>query len=62
MRFLLHRCCAAAWDKKMRDAEASYGITYIHKGGAASAAVSHSVFVYKSCFNSIFFSSFYLWR
>lgn len=36
--FVSHRCCAAAWEKKMRD---TVGVddTYRRKGAAASAAV-----------------------
>jgi hypothetical protein len=56
--FLFNRCCAAAWDKKMRDTVELMTEGYIHKGCAASASVSSFFFVYfiKFC---VIFSSFY---
>jgi hypothetical protein len=42
--FLLNRCCAAAWDKKMRDTVGQTTEGYIHKGCAASASVRHFLF------------------
>jgi len=45
--FLLNRCCAAAWDQKMRDTVgADPDVGYVHKGSAASAAVRSFDFVY----------------
>jgi hypothetical protein len=35
----LYRCCAAAWEQKMRDTVGQDG-TLKHKGAAASAAVN----------------------
>jgi len=57
--FLLNRCCAAAWDKKMRDVAGLIPGGYIHKGCAASASVRHFFVLFIFIKFCGIFSSFY---
>lgn len=58
-RFLLIRCCAAAWEHKMRDKLPN---DLQHKGAAASASVSHLKTIDLNQFIRLSLSSCFLFR